>query len=177
MKHLIIVLVVLLTGGCTFFQSKPARIASEAPQTVRGRILDKDRFLIGGDILLIPFSPGEGVVADQQTERTALMIVKSLAETLQHSALRWHVLGASEATEADIIVQGYITEMHSPSKWGWFGAQRIGLAVEGKITDTRTGDVLAEFKHTADGRPEEGFLSLGERVGRDLAAFILLEKD
>jgi len=149
----------------------------EASQAVQGRILDKDRFLIGGNLLLVPFSAGPGVAETDKTERMALMMVKGLTETVRSSALRWHVLNASDAGDADIILHGYITAVRSPSKWNLLGGDRIYLAVEGKVTDARTGDFLAEFRHSVEGRPDEGFLSLAERIGKDLAAFILLEKD
>ena len=143
-----------------------------------GKVIDAPRLKKGGKLLVIPFPAGVNVVANERSDKIALMIVKGIADQLKES--RFQVLNDQNAHEADLIVMGHVTADGAPSKWDqWFLRKaRNAVGVEGRIADAASNAAVLIFAHSAQasGRRED-HAQLGYDIGRDIGRFIVSSAD
>ena len=142
-----------------------------------GKILNKERLSQGGNLLLQPFQAGPNVEANPQLDKISFRIMKGVSDSLKGNRPYFNILLDDEKTvqEADLVLQGYITEMHKTSAInGLFGKNKDNLGIEGKLVDKNTGEVLAVFSNTFEARDkEEDHKKLGLRAGEDIGQFIV----
>jgi len=146
----------------------------------KGRIVDAERLQQGRNIAIIPFKAGVRAEATDELDRVALMIVKGVSDVFADDQSGKHahfnLLTADHSDNADLIVQGHITDMGKPSKlsqWVMF-KRKIFLGVEGKIIDAQTGNVVLTFKDTTvTDTKGENYKDLGYRIGNNIGQYIL----
>lgn len=171
-----------LTAGCGWFSGQPKAAASlsiEVPAPLKfvrdGKVVDAKPLKDGGKIVVIPFKAGAGVEATDQLDQTALMLVKGLVDLLHKEGAPFEVLTGENAADADFVIKGYVTKISKPSLVGrWIlGNNRIGLDVEGRMVEARSGRPILVFAHGQKARAKEkDHKQLGYLVGEDIARFI-----
>ncbi len=131
----------------------------------KGRIINTEALQKGKNIAIIPFTAGVSVEASNGLDKVALMIIKGISDAFadDHSGKHDHfnILTAENSEAADLIVQGHINSLKSPSKvkkWVLISGQKM-LGVDGKIVDARTGESVLIFEDTQE-------TSVKEEIGR-----------
>ncbi|MBF0531852.1 MAG: hypothetical protein HQL23_02020 [Candidatus Omnitrophica bacterium] len=162
--------------GCGFFRSQ--RVAASAPalSIQYGRILEKEVWLAGGKIGIVPFRPGDNVEDYERSRHAALMMVKGLAETVTAVSNKFKMVYADKSAEADFVINGHITDFAKNTWWQRWGLRpvEIRIRVEGDMTDRRTGEKVLLFAEQKTFR-EKGMSEddvtyiIGENIGRFIA--------
>lgn len=138
-----------------------------------GKVIDARRLKEGGKLLVVPFSAGANVVADERTDKIALMIVKGIADELKET--RFQLVDDATAQEAQLVLTGHVTAGGEPSKWDrWvLRKTRNTLSVEGRMVDARTDAAILVFTHSARAATRrKDHAQLGYDIGRDIGRFI-----
>jgi len=185
MKYLFLLVLVLISSGCSLLKGKPKpaepavafSTSSENPKPLQDiKILDKEKFSQGGKILVVPFSPGVNVAANDEFDRASLMIVKGIADSLNGEAgARFTVLNAENAETADLILEGRIMSMKESGKLKKvvsFKDKKV-LAVEGKMVDARSGAIVFHFTETQESiNKKQDFIDLSSSIGQEIGKFL-----
>ena len=141
----------------------------------KGQIIDATRLKQGKNIVVIPFKAGVGVSANESLERITLMVVKGVADTFADDPeASFNFLTAENSMEADFVVQGHVTSRKGPSRvkrWVLLKGHKT-LSVDGKMTDTETGEAVAVFNDQVTSTTES-YEDLGYRIGKNVGLFIL----
>ncbi len=138
-----------------------------------GKVIDVERLKKGGKVLVVPFSAGVNVTADERSDKIALMIVKGIADELKEG--RFQILSDENAQEADLIITGHVTGAARPSKWSWwfFKRSQNTVSVEGRMADAASGAAVLVFTHSARASArEKDHAQLGYDIGKDIGRFI-----
>lgn len=183
-------MLVVLSAGCAhipFFgkSSHPTESAIESDQesfpvaaeiyVEKGKIINAQRLRQGANVVVIPFKAGVNVAADDRLERVALMIVKGMADVFDGgSEKRFQILTAEKVSDADLVVQGHVTNIQGPSKvrrWIMLKGFKV-LRVEGEVVDKQTGETVAVFTDEVKTKTEN-YKDLGYQIGGNIGSFIL----
>jgi hypothetical protein len=169
-----VLFVSLILAGCSFWPTR--KIIEPAPvlSVSSGEILQKKRLTQGGNVLIVPFSAGENVAETNDLERTSLKIVRGIADVLKEGAPALKILTADNAADADFILKGYVTKRESSSRLKKIigkGNIRV-LAVEGKLVDRKTDEVVLYFFHERKAKGKT-FDEMAQTLGEDIGRFIL----
>lgn len=176
MKRLVLILIpwgVVLLMGCSLIGSPKGQAASGIDAA---KVLRKDVLRRGGDLLVIPFTAGENVTANDELDRVALRVVQGVAAVLDESSSPLKVLGAEDAGSAQLILRGRFS---GKACAGWMARRLRGrpgkvLGVEGELLDRNTGEVVLTFSHRRRGLGRgEDFEALGLALGQDIGRFLL----
>lgn len=146
----------------------------------KGRIVNAQRLKEGKNLAIIPFKAGVDVEANEELDKTALMIVKGISDAFAEDHTGKHayfnILTAENSSEANLIAKGHIVKMTRLSKirrWISFNRKKI-LSVSGKITDIKTGETVLIFTdHAESNVKSEEYRELGYRIGKNIGRFIL----
>lgn len=146
----------------------------------KGSIVDSLRLQKKQNIVIVPFTAGVGVEASDELDGVALMIIKGISDTFATDRTGKHnhfnILTAENAQNADLVVQGRVTQMTTSSKvsrWVLFKGEKK-LGVEGKMLDPKTDEPTLIFVDHAKTRTrDENFKRLGYRIGTNIGRFIL----
>ncbi len=139
-----------------------------------GKIVDVERLKKGGKLLVVPFPAGTNVVANERTDKIALMIVKGIADELKES--RFEVLKDANAHEAELIVTGHVTGIGKPSKWKpWLlQATQNTVSIEGRMVDAASRSTVVVFTHSAQASARgKDYAQLGYEMGKDIGRYFL----
>jgi len=118
-----------------------AESGCEACDVLRPELVEGAR-----SIVIVPFSAGPRVFSDETTNRTALSIVKGMAQEFGRDG-RLEVLGDASADHADLIVMGQIDELRQEKSWKRFllkKPKRV-ISAHGKILYQKDFSVAAVF--------------------------------
>ena len=175
-------LVLFFVSGCTWLGLSKNVVGnedaleepySEAFFVKTGKIVDLERLEKGGAVLVVPFSAGANVVADERSDKIALMIVSGIANELKGS--RFQMLDESNANGAKLIITGHITDTGKPARWKrWLlQASQNDVSVEGRMVDAASQSTVLVFTHSArsSGR-EKDHAQLGYEIGKDIGRYI-----
>ena len=152
------------------------RILPQDEPPIAARVLKKNSFNRGEKLLIVPFTAGTGVEATSNLNRLSLMIVKGMDETLKKNHAPFEVLGSQDADQADLILQGHITqETESGIFKRWLFRKREAMvAVEGEVIEKRTGDLVLRFSHQRKtDLKSEWEITLAEGIGEDIGVFLM----
>lgn len=144
-------------------------------KVLRPSLLKKE----GTSLMIVPFTAGIGVEANQDLDRLSLMIVKGTIDTLNEYTTPFEILNPQEADRADLIIQGHITYRKNPkARKSWmFRSKETTLSVEAKITERKTGSLVLIYSRQrtapATGEKKDEEMILAEQIGQDLAKYIL----
>jgi len=127
-------------------------------------------------IVIVPFSAGPRVFSDETTSRTALSIVKGMAQEFERDG-RLEVLGDASAAHADLIVMGQIDELRQGKLWKRFllkKPKRV-ISAHGKMLYQKDSSVAAVFSLEKVSFLDEGrnFNILATEMGGKLARCLM----
>ena len=175
-------LVLFFVSGCAWFgffkkavDNKTFQDASvTGPFVETDKIVDAERLKKGGKLLVVPFPSGANVMADQRSDKIALMIVKGIADELKES--RFKVLDNTNAQEAELIITGHLTGVEKSFKWNhWLlKTPQNTVSIEGRMVDATSNATVAVFMHTTKASArEKDPAQLGYDIGRDIGRYIM----
>jgi hypothetical protein len=177
---LLLSLALLSQGGCSFFKAKSSTPDVPASYVDSSQVIQRSLLQKGGKLLVEPFLAGENVYASEQVDRLALKLVQGLAKEFEESPGAFQVLSADDADKADLIMQGYFTQLLSPQPkmFGLFGNKKYVLAINGEIINPQNGELILKFTHQkeipsgATGDLEILSLAIGQDVGKFLLSSV-----
>ena len=129
--------------------------------------------------MIVPFTAGVEVVADKDLDRLSLMIVKGITETLQKQNTPFKILPASDAQNADFVIQGHITgRERSRARVNWISySQKYSLSVDARMTERATGDLILIYSRQRETpsakESQDNEMNLARQLGQDIAEYIL----
>lgn len=139
-----------------------------------GKVIDAPRLKKGGKLLVIPFPAGVGVVANDRSDKIALMIVKGIADELKKS--QFAVLNDANAHEAELLITGHVTGIGKPSKWKRWLLQTTQdtVSIEGRMVDAASKANVIVFTHSAQTLArEKDHAQLGYDIGKDIGLYLM----
>ena len=171
------VLLSLVCSGCLLNHVKhpPASIKNQLSNF--HKILKPDLLHRGGALLIVPFSAGVGVAADDDLNKDALMIIRGMSRSLEKGNSPFKILDAHNADTAELVIQGRITQKNQIKNFlcRWMpGPREILLGVSGQMIDQKTGETIMLFTH--QGKSDLKNLDerkLAEKIGQDIGELIL----
>ena len=143
------------------------------PFVKTGKVVDAARLKKGGKVLVVPFSVGANVAADERSDKIALMIVSGIAEELKGSP--FEIRNEANAHEAELIITGHVTGTGKPSQWRrWLlPASQNAVSVEGRMVDAASQSTILVFTHRArSSAREKDHARLGYEIGKDIGRYI-----
>lgn len=183
MNYLLILILIIGASGCSLIKGKPkapepAAVVAVPPKPFlqSSQVLDAERLKKGGRILVIPFTPGSNASANEESERVALMIVQGIADYLNSNFTPYSVLDAANASAADFILQGRILAMNESGRLKKMALRRNrrSIAVEGKMIDAKSGEIVLHFTETEVSKNrKQNFRELGSVIGQDIGKFLV----
>lgn len=150
------------------------------PLLKSSKILNEQKFKEGGRILIVPFTPGVNAVASEELERTSMMIVRGLVESLGSQNSPFRILDAASADSADLVLQGRILTMKESGRLKKVALRKNKkyLAVEGSIIDAKSGNIVFHFTDIQESRDKKrSFSELGSAIGQDIGNFLAISID
>ena len=166
----------LLTGCLTLGGKKKIAPVTAARPGSGERILQKERLQKGGNLLVVPFTAGVQVAATDELDRTSLMIVKGISETLAAASTSFKILNDADAIKADTLLEGHVLQQKPAAHLNPKKLKRLKkfLKVDGKMTDAKTGEVMILFSKVRETtQNSQTFEELGFLLGKDIGQFIL----
>ena len=171
MKY-VIFLMLCVFSGCAFAPREAGRV----PQNAGGRIIRAEAFVQGGDVQIVPFTPGVHTAASEKFNKSALIVLRGVEDGLTKSGRPFRVRYQSEPSrEADLTITGRIVRLETRGGWKrYIGLSRKRyIELHGKVIDAG-GGLAAEFYHIlekpyAEMSEAEFLLSAGEDIGKFLA--------
>lgn len=159
---------------------KTGGVDEEVSHVQYGRIINDESFRQGGELLILPFKPGEGVEYCEDLDKVSLMIVRGFVDIFEERQLKTNLdlIFSESENDARFVIDGYIVDVVDSKKFLWvFGKKRKALKVEGKLKDTLTDTTVAVFKDILESVEEEEMKSLARRIGQNIGKFIINTDD
>lgn len=196
-KNLLLILILsLVFNGCSWFHSSGSKsktsrrinpddlvIKLEEKKTAvsvdllkDGNLIDRQKLRSGGNVVVIPFSPGVNIEANDEFDKITLRIIRGIMDAFQDKSKAFTVLSSDEADQADFIIEGRVIEVQKPSmmKRATFKNNRLRLAVQGKMIDRETEKLILVFSDSVEARNTKETLEvLGNNIGRHIGQFIV----
>ncbi len=162
--------------GCAGLKAKEPRIQETK---FFFKVLQSERILKGGKLLIVPFTAGVNIEANEELKKVALMIVKGITEAIQEkNESRFELLFFEEAGQAQLVIEGHITKLTSPSRISQMGLgdKKISLGVEGDMVDLETGEKILIFndERKAD-RKTSTYQDLAYGIGRSIGNALMAQ--
>jgi len=173
-KSFLLIVLVLFCSGCIHFFGKSKVTADvEKPLVTSSKVFRLDDLQKGGTFAIYPFSAGVGVVSDQDLERLALHIVKSLSEELTKANGALQVYSVEDRGSADLVLKGRITQRVDRNKVVLVKKGYQSIAVEAKITKTDNQALVLQFSHKLKGADQDSWEAIGSQMGREIGRYLL----
>ena len=176
-KYFLCFLLVFLCAGCSWLPGKTKVVQSEPVDRFNtGKIVNATLLKEGGRLLIVPFSAGANVSADEELDSTALRIVQGIVHRLRDNKPYFDILLADNAEDADLFIEGHITKLYEPSFFAyWFlGKKKNIVDVSGRLTTRDTGEVIVIFKkRIKSSKKDDKFTNIGFKIGKNIGDFIL----
>jgi len=81
-KCVSIVIALFLASGCSWIKASQKSSIKKTQYVRTGKIINASRLEQGGTLLILPFSAGEGVEANEKLDKSALMVVRGILDIL-----------------------------------------------------------------------------------------------
>lgn len=166
----------LALSGCAGSKAERPRVTKSQGFTDTNRIIDQERLKMGGHLLIIPFKAGEGVEANDELDKIALMMVKGIAEELTSSNAPFSIMNSGNFNDSDLVIKGHVVKIDQTKGLKKLipGKMEIVLKVSGELIDRKTNERLLVFSQQRTQRDPRGdFKSLGNTIGHDIGRFIM----
>lgn len=175
---LTVVIVLFTSPGCSQHRLKPSAYGQAENPLKESRVFKPEKFATGGKLLVVPFSAGAGVAANDDLERVSLMIVKGIADALQEQGSRFTLVSSEGAPEADVVIKGRIVAMATKTgitkPWGK-KPRRVTLSIEGSVLGVEEEDILAKFSQSKEFQgPDVRFEALAYEIGVEIGKFLTI---
>ena len=174
---IILILVMVVFTGCFFSMPKAARTTIPVGLGIPiGKIIDRDIFVKGGTLVILPFKAGEDAVANPQLDRISLMIAKGVIDYLNEQKTPFQVLTTQDQGDPQMMIEGYVEDFQRPGKLSRWILRRKNttLRVSGQMVVVGTKDRVMMFqdeKSMPD--PKADGLNIAYQTGQDLGRFIV----
>ena len=174
-----------LLTSCSWFHKKNSNDNSFVSYIDIGRIIDTDEIKKGGTIAVIPFKAGPDVIASDKLDKTSLMIVRGISETLESGSGQIFTFAtAQQAENADFFIEGHIISIQKPSRMKrWFLRKKyVELTVKGRLKSVHIDKTLLFFedKVRMDKKKlkkikdiDSAYKELGYEAGANIANYLL----
>ena len=184
--------------GCAWFKTNSSSSQGASLDGATGKIVLAERLKKGGRLLVVPFSAGVGIEANEQCEKISLAIVRGIVDVFeennvglrqttlkdntdtsnlgQHDGGRFEILFSEDSRKADLIIEGHITDLRQPSQFQkWVLRKKtMRLSVEGRMVDRTTGEMILAFNDTQQSKnSKKSYQELGYLIGKDIGHFIV----
>ncbi len=140
------------------------------------KVVDPLRLRKGGNLVIIPFRAGVGIEANAELNKISLHMVKGVFDFLEERNSSFYLLSAGNARQADLIMEGHITEIQNKSKlrqWTLRDNKSV-LSIEGRLIDQKTGkDVVIFFETQKEQGQKQTYEDLGYHLGRKIGAILI----
>lgn len=176
-------------AGCAWLkggEKSAGGLNAAVPETLssglisEGKVVNASALARGGRLLVVPFTAGAGVEANEELDRATLMIIKGMADTLGENDPSFEVLSGEDASMADFILRGHVIRYRKPSilrRWV-MRDRRARLEVEGRLLNARSKETILLFAHARERAEGAGAdKDLGYAIGEDLGRFLLSAGD
>lgn len=174
--NFLLILLFITTQGCSFFKRREPSAHPPVVGLQTKRILNPQKFSLGGSVAIIPFKAGSNVEAGEELDRISLMFIKGVADVLADEP-RFNLLLGDEANEADFLIKGYITTVETRRNMVTFG-KSFEVGVKSEVLDRFSGEVLAYFNETKVlDYKDITHQQVSFILGQDLGSFITILKD
>ena len=164
-------------SGCSWLSKGKTTVGGEKSLLKSVDWVRASKLKKGSKILILPFSPGKDVAANDDTDRLALKVVKGCAEVVMGDPQEGLiVVSMEEAAETDYILKGRIQRagiLHSGFPV-FFRKAHKSIEVSGSIIDVNDDGLIMEFSHHRQSR--KGRISLNELallLGRDIGNYLI----
>lgn len=175
--HSILSLILIFClSGCSWFSSTPTVQAPRKSIAINsGRIVNPDRLNEGGKLLLVPFRAGAGVEANDDLDKTALMLVRGVLDVIGEDHPTFELVYSMD-DDPDFVLDGHIIEKVSPSKvkrWTLIGNKKR-LKVKGKIVARDSGQTIVFFSDGQVAKTKKDDHSLlAIKIGQNIGRYVL----
>jgi hypothetical protein len=149
-NHFRLILLLILVGslGCSQHRAKPSTLGEVVSPLKEARVFKSEAFSKGGNLLVVPFSAGAGVVANDELDRISLLIVKGIADVLGSGNQRFQLMTSQDSQDADVVIKGRIIQVQEKTTlskpWGKKPKHLI-LSVEGSVLGVENEELVAKF--------------------------------
>lgn len=136
------------------------------------RVINAQAFREGGGLIVIPFIPGDGIEYNYDVNRSALMIVKSVAENLEGET-PYTFLMTSDAELSDVIMDGVIKDFRVDSYWKkiFLKQRKAYLTIALTMSDRYSGEKISVMEFTKSAQYQKNiFDKLAYEIGREIAS-------
>ncbi len=164
--------------GCLFHQQKPSPTALDKSmpaieQSIK--VVDESRLRQGGALLVIPLTAGVGVSATSELERTSLMFVKGIHETLESTDIPVNVI-SEDISKADFVIKGHVLNFQQAQRrqYRFWKKGVTALGFEGRMIDNKTKhDIILFSLRVESSEMDVDTKNLGYELGKSLANAII----
>ncbi len=170
----------LLVFGFLFIFFSSSSFAATIP--VSGSVVDSTSLLAGGLLAFAEFKPGPGAVADEQTDRISLMLIKGIKDAMSVHTSALSIAGEDQLNQADFLLDGHIEEFSKSGKLSRLVMRKneVYLSVEGEIWRQESGAKVLVFSSSAvinvkKEKPAEVAYQMGKAIGDFISTHSLKE--
>lgn len=176
LRPFLLIIIVLFFSGCFWSTPKNVLTPKAAFGIPTGQIINREAFLKGGTLVVLPFKAGEDAMANPQLDRVALMLAKGVIDYLDEQRTPYQVLTTQDQGRPQMIIDGYIHDFNRPgriSRW-IFRNKQTRLRISGQMVLSDGKERVMVFqadKSLAD--PKRDGLDVAYQTGQDLGRFIV----
>lgn len=171
-----IIIFSVAAAGCSAHRPVSALHSRDTTLT-EARVFQKDKLIKGGNLLIVPFSAGEGVEASDELDHVSLMIVKGIADTLGDQGRSFKILTEENAQSADFVIKGRIVRMQAKETFHepWRKNKSVySLGIEGSVMSVDPEEILAKFAQDDTNKSRSNsYASLGYELGVKIGRFLV----
>jgi hypothetical protein len=188
---LCILILSVFCGGCSWFSSKKASRRVNPDDLVvkldekkkidvndaleNGTVMDHDQLKHGGNVIVIPFSPGSNIEANDEFDKVTLRIIRGIADEFESEKSPFTFISSDGDGQADFLIEGRVIELQKPTMMKTMTLQhnRYRLAVQGKLINRDTEKPVLVFTDTAESKSKKETLEiLGTKIGHHIGRYI-----
>lgn len=166
----------LFLAGCSVHPKPKVVNTLKVLPLTQAMVFEKEKLAKGGKVLVVPFSAGENIEANDQLDRVSLMIVKGIADTLALGE-PFKILVEQDAQSADFVIKGRIVQMEqkTPFHKPWRKkTEKLTLKVEGSVLGVENEEILAKFSQIKILESQTvSFETLGYDIGTEIGRWLL----
>ena len=174
-KVLLILIACCLNLSCESLSGRNRGVIKEQDLNNQNRLMDKMQLIKGGNLLIIPFKAGPGVLANDELNKISLMFVKGVSEILKEQHLSINLLSAANENKAQLVMKGHITKLQtskSPTRW-FSGVQMLEINFDGEIVEQKTENVLYHFlRYRSEVSKAKDHRALAYEMGQDVGRYL-----
>ncbi len=177
----LILVVSLLLSGCSLNPFK-GKERVEEPQVKLafnvevGRVINRERLMKGGDLVIKAIKAGPNVEATDQLDKISLSVVRGITDQLKGNKPYFSILLDEDDVSNKLVMKGYVTEIKKISKKRWliFKNKKKQMSVKGRIVDEKTGETILSFSDTIESKDQnKDYKALGYELGETIGQFIV----